>query len=95
MRTVEYGRTTLGEGTATLRYFLTVDTYKCDAGCELESYGVMVSFDDGESAAVRCITLSTERIGKLLELLMRGRVTPVSLNDVVDDWVGELCDILS
>ncbi len=94
MRTVEYGRTSLGKGKATMRYYLTVDTYVCGAGCELESYGVLVSGEDGETAAVRCITPSAERIEELLAVLLRGRVTPVSLKDVIEDWVSGLCDIL-
>jgi hypothetical protein len=52
-----------------------------------ESYGVEICCESGESACVRGITCSQNKILHLIALLMKHTVTPVSLRDVVDDWV--------
>lgn len=53
-----------------------------------ESYGVKVyAVDTGESAQVPNITVSAQRIDELVELLIRGKVTPAGLEDVVADWI--------
>lgn len=54
---------------------------------ETESYGVEISCEDGEAESVRGITLSQNRILCLLMLLMEQTVTPVTLRDVVEDWL--------
>ncbi len=56
-------------------------------GLSCESYGVKVAGPDGEEASVPNITVSVERIDQLLELLRRNCVSPVTLRDVVLDWL--------
>jgi len=53
-----------------------------------ESYGVRVTDGSGDEAAVPNITTSTRRIDELMELLVRGGVTPCTLRDVVEDWLA-------
>jgi hypothetical protein len=52
-----------------------------------ESYGVEVCLEGGENCRISGITCSQPGILRLIAALMRGGVTPVSLHDVVDDWV--------
>ena len=53
-----------------------------------ESYGAAITDrSTGERAAVANITVSLPRIDALMELLVRNRVSPVHLRDVVDDWL--------
>ena len=52
-----------------------------------EAYGVMIRETGGESAALPGLTVSAARIDELAGLLVRGGVTPVTLRDVVDDWL--------
>ena len=53
-------------------------------------YGLRLAVPGGDSAEVRGITFSRSRIHQLLTRLIRGSVTPVSLRDVVEDWlIGE------
>jgi hypothetical protein len=52
-----------------------------------ESYGVAVALEGGESSSVRNVTLSQREILRLVGALVRGRVTPASLQDVVEDWL--------
>ena len=42
---------------------------------------------DGEEASVTNLTVSAGRIDQLMELLVRNGVTPVTLRDVVEDWL--------
>lgn len=52
-----------------------------------EDYGVKITEEGGESATVPGITTSAVRIDELLELLIRNRVGPASLHDVIADWL--------
>jgi len=52
------------------------------------SYGVRIELGD-ESASVEGLSPSRRRVEALAEALVRGRVTPVTLRDVVDDWLLE------
>ena len=52
-----------------------------------EAYGVMIRETGGESAALPGLTVSAARIDELAGLRVRGGVTPVTLRDVVDDWL--------
>ena len=71
------------DGTAhSFQYYILVD-----GGLSCESYGVKVAGPDGEEASVPNITVSVERIDQLLELLRRNCVSPVTLRDVVLDWL--------
>ena len=51
-----------------------------------ESYGVLVESGD-DMVSIPNITHSHTQITRLLELLMRGAVTPAAVQDVVDDWL--------
>lgn len=66
-----------------VEYFLLAEETDACA----ESYGVEVSCSGGERASVRNLTFSQSRIDKLMSLLIRCRVTPVALRDVVEDWL--------
>ena len=68
------------------RYYVLVGEMPV-GGLSCESYGVKVVGEDGEEAAVPDITISTSRIDALMELLIRNSVSPVTLRDVVDDWL--------
>lgn len=67
-------------------YYITIDEvnvghYTC------EGYGVRIEEQGGSQATVRGVTCSIERIDALCELLLRGAVTPTTLEDVVSDWL--------
>ena len=70
----------------TFHYSLTVDTVESGA-FSCENYGVKISEDDGDTAAVPGITTSALRIDELMTLLVEHGVGPASLRDVVDDWL--------
>lgn len=55
---------------------------------ELEDYGVAIR-QDGERACVRRLTPIAGRVLALVERLRSGSVTPVALEDVVNDWLLE------
>lgn len=55
---------------------------------EDRSYGVEIELE-GETASVRDLSPSRQRVRALAEALVRGTVTPVALRDVVDDWLLE------
>jgi hypothetical protein len=52
-----------------------------------EEYGVKVCCPGIEEAYVCDITLSQDKILALIAALIRSTVTPVSLRDVIDDWI--------
>lgn len=53
-----------------------------------EAYGVKIEDEGtGESAAFPDLTVSAKRIDELMELLLRNQVTPVGLEDVIQDWL--------
>ena len=67
-------------------YYITIG--EMDVGKYIcESYGIRVAEQGGEEAAVDNITASIDRIDELCELLIRNEVTPVTLADVVSDWL--------
>ena len=65
----------------TFHYSLKSGAFSC------ENYGVKISEDDGDTAAVPGITTSALRIDELMTLLVEHGVGPASLRDVVDDWL--------
>ena len=67
-------------------YYILVDEMEA-GGLVCESYGVKVVGAGGEDAEVRHVTVRVERIDALMELLTRNVVTPVTLRDVVEDWL--------
>lgn len=51
-----------------------------------ETYGVLVEYGQ-EQEKLPAITISQQEIHSLLSALMEGCVTPVTLRDVVEDWL--------
>ena len=97
MRELFVAREHMTDGTGgplCLDYYVLVEEARIgDAFC-CENYGVRVAHSGGgETAAVSNITTSARRIDELMELLVRGRVTPSTLWDVVEDWLaaGSAC----
>ena len=54
---------------------------------EWGAYGVRVEKADGECAELCDITASRERIEALFRMIWRGGVTPLSLRDIIEDWL--------
>lgn len=70
------------------RYGLLVEDVEVD-GFHCESYGVAVTDSvTGESARCRHVTVNAKEALELLDTLVRGAVGPVSLAEVVEDWLG-------
>lgn len=69
-------------GGALIRYYLLVETLED----ETESYGVAVEYRT-ERTEIAGITRFRRRAEALAELLRRGRVTPVAVRDVTEDWL--------
>ena len=68
------------------RYVILVDEMTVgEMNCE--SYGVRVTGPDGDCAEIPNITVRAGRIDELVDLLRRNQVSPVTLRDVVDDWL--------
>ena len=67
-------------------YYLTVDLVETDRFC-CEDYGVRITEEHGESAAIPSITTSAVRIDELMTLLVDHQVGPAGLADVVADWL--------
>ena len=49
-------------------------------------YGICVTCG-GDTAFIPGITFSKIKIRRLLRSMMRGRVTPVTARDIVEDWL--------
>ncbi len=67
-------------------YYLLIGEMEL-GGLSCEDYGVKIQETGGEGASVPDITVSAARIDELITLLIRNTVTPVTLADVVDDWL--------
>lgn len=65
-----------------MRYYLLVDVGKNGS----RMYGILIE-GGGSREMIPGITPSRLRIQSLLERLARGRVTPVTVRDVVEDWL--------
>ncbi len=68
------------------RYSILVDEMMVGGLC-CESYGLKVVGPDGDWAQVPNITVSVSKIDALAELVRRNQVSPVTLLDVVEDWL--------
>lgn len=68
-------------------YYLLID--ELDVGRFLcESYGVrVVQRGTDYQCTVPHVTTSAARIDSLLERLIRGRVTPCTVDDIIEDWL--------
>ena len=62
-----------------------IDYYILPEGAE--GYGVGAAYRE-DVVFVRNITPHREEITALASLLCRGRVTPIALRDVVEDWLA-------
>lgn len=73
----------------TLVYYVTVDELTDPfAGLELESYGVGISIcENGETGLVPHVTFSKAGVLSLADLLAENLVTPVTVRDIVEDWL--------
>ena len=60
---------------------ISVGNFSC------EDYGIQVREESGSCVSIPNITTSTTRIHALMELLIRHKVSPTALPDVVADWV--------
>lgn len=72
--------------TRRFHYFLTIDPEETPT-IFFENYGVRISEESGDTAALRSITTSAARIDELMTLLVDNRVGPAGLGDVVADWL--------
>lgn len=71
-------------------YYIVVEDILRERELFCENYGVKIaSAPDGENCMeVLNITLSFQRIQELAKLLSENIVTPVSLPDVLEDWLS-------
>lgn len=69
------------------RYYILVGEMAVSGGLACESYGVKIVGENGEEAAVPDLTVRPDRIDSLMERLVRGTVSPVTLRDVINDWL--------
>lgn len=70
------------------RYGLLVEDIEVDA-FQCESYGMVIQDEvSGEKSQVRHITVNAQEAVSLLGLLAQNAVTPCTLADVVEDWMG-------
>ena len=69
------------------RYYILVGEMAVSGGLAGESNGGKVVSEDGEEAEAPNITISASRIDALMELLIRNSVSPVTLRDVIEDWL--------
>ena len=76
--------------TVTLIYSITIDEWEYPiSGIIHEYYGVSVMISEGaEDACIQCVTLSERKAYTLIDVLAENYVTPVSLYDVVHDWLA-------
>lgn len=71
-------RTPKGE----VQYYLLKET--CGEG---SAYGILVALEY-ESAEILRITVRFSEIQQLLQAMLRGTVTPVTVRDIVEDWLA-------
>lgn len=65
-----------------VRYYLLVE----DTVNDLETYGIAVEYQDEEDL-FSDLTLSGREILSLLDIMMKGSVTPTTARDVIEDWL--------
>jgi hypothetical protein len=71
----------------TVTYSLLRDEGQSYGPMGYEVYGVKVDMDN-ETASRPRLTVSRNAVGSLLRTLAKGCVTPIALDDVVDDWLA-------
>lgn len=90
MRTMQWNqeKTAQPPGIKQWHYALLVEDIEVD-GFHCESYGIVVRDPDTkEEATVRHITVSGSEALALLNTVARSAVSPVTLRDVVEDYLG-------
>jgi hypothetical protein len=82
---LQYGE----NATCTLVYYVTINDLTDETtGIELEAYGVGITNQErGETAVVPNVTFSKTAILELAALLSEHLVTPVTIGEVVEDWL--------
>lgn len=76
----EFGRPRTFHYSLTRRYRRT-NAFSC------ENYGVRISEESGDTAAIPGITTSAVRIDELMTLLVEHGVSPTALPDIIADWL--------
>ena len=72
----------------TLIYLITDDKCSVPEYAHCTEYGVGIQIlETQESAYIHNITCDIRQATELVDLLATGFVTPVSLRDIVDDWL--------
>lgn len=71
----------------TYGYAVQIGVRETAAGRPYESYGTTVWEEGGEMRTAPDITEDIGRIDELMERLVRGRVSPQGLTEVLADWV--------
>jgi len=72
----------------TLVYYITIDDiYDLRSSMPYESYGVGISLGNIETREIYGVTFSCDKIISLANLLSNALVTPVTLCDIVSDWL--------
>lgn len=91
MRTIQWNqeKTAQSPGVKQWNYALLVEDIEVD-GFHCESYGILVRDPDtGEEATVRHITVNGSEALALLNTVARSAVSPVTLKDMVEDYLGQ------
>lgn len=85
---------TAGEQKIQIRYFLIVNEIRFENGLEFEIFGLKVeTLDEHQSilneACIPNITTSALEIERLIMVLLSYTVTPVSIYEVLDEYLAE------
>lgn len=78
--------TTLVGRPMTCVYHMLIRSVPPPVCCESYGIGVVIS-QTGEREDVLDITVCPERIEELARLVVRGKVTPCTLREVIEDWL--------
>ncbi len=73
-------------------YYLLIEEIQVGDTLLCENYGIRLCLLHGdhpeESVAVSCVSPDSKKITKLMDLLIRNLVTPITLADVLEDWLA-------
>jgi len=72
--------------TRSFHYYLIVDVVDSGSFC-CENYGVRITEDEHNTCALPALTVSAERIDRLVTTLVDNAVGPVGLRDVIEEWI--------
>ena len=70
-------------GTESIRYYLIESPFLG----KIPSFGIVVEFR-GERIVIKDLAFSEQQVRGLLERMKHGTVTPVSVRDIVEDWLA-------